>query len=92
MQPDALLENVVVKSSPKESTGSLLRRSPRRLLKKISDARRLSTTIITAGLGISRRADAWDEQHQADPKVTLITQSSVIRMYRIEPERDFQAG
>jgi hypothetical protein len=43
---------------------------------------------MTAGLGASRRADAWDVKDQA----CLITRSSVSQPYRIGPERDSQAG
>ena len=73
-------------------TKKVVKNSIQRLIKKLSNARRLSATIITAGLGVSRRADAWDEEHQAYPKDTLIIRLSVKQAYRIGPERGAQTG
>ena len=48
--------------------------------------------MITAQLGVSRRADAWDEQDQAYLRDALSTELSVRQAYRIGPERDSQLG
>ena len=52
----------------------------------------MSASIVTADLGVSRRVDAWDEEDHPYPKDNLVTESSVIRTYRIDPERESQAG
>jgi hypothetical protein len=46
----------------------------------------------TAGLGVSRKADAWDQENKTYLQATLIAQSSVRRGYRIGPDRVSQAG
>gem|GEM_PF-5004211 len=56
------------------------------VLEKYVEASGSSAAITTAGLGVSRRADASSEEHQA------YLPSSVAQTYRIGPERDSQAG
>ena len=48
--------------------------------------------MVTAHLGVSRRADAWDEQDQAYFRDALSANLSIRQAYRIGPERDSQVG